>query len=271
MNKLVVIGVLLLALVSCRNRKELNDLPKKSNNELSDCVQSSIIEPEWFSAKIATDFKAGDKEESFKINLRMKKDSIIWANIMKGPIVVATIIITPDSVKGAVKIGDNVYFEKDFDFIKRAYGVDLKYDMLEDMFWGNPVGYEPEERYKQLDDSTNYLFSTHSQRQIEKAFEKIPRREEKQYMQRYWFRGEDCKVVQTLINQLADSSSIDIKYLDFKKEKELIVPNRVTMEAFNTRDSVRLEMNYSRHGIDKDLKFPFRVNDKYIKIDPEEL
>ncbi len=270
MSKWAYIILLTFLVWGCKTKQGV-ELEKKSGTDLKECLDKSRIQPEWFSAKIATDLTAKGEKNSFKISLRIRKDSVIWANISKGPIVIATSIITKDSVKGVIKVGGCRYFEKDFDFIRRQFGPDLSFDMLQDLFLGNPVGFDPDEKYKQLKDSSTYVLSTHSQRQIDKAYEKLPRNEEKQYIQRYWMRPDDCKNVRTLINHLRDTSNIDIQYLNFKKEDDWVVPNKVLMIGDTPGDTVRLELNYSRHKIDKPLKFTYKVNPKCVKIDPENL
>lgn len=267
-SKLYII-VAAIILVACKTQQDVVKLERTNASQLTECVDKSRISPEWFSAKISTDLRSKGEKNSFKINLRIRKDSLIWVNISKGPIIVATTLITPDSIKAVVKVGDEFYFEKDFDYIKRLYELDIDYKMLQDLLLGNPVGFSTDEKYKELKDSVNYVISTHSQRQIDRAYDKLPRKEEKQYIQRYWVRPLDCKVVRTLINQLKDSSNINIDYLDFKEEDTWIVPNKVVMNADTPRDSVLLELNYSRYKLNKPLKFTYKVNSKFPKIDPE--
>jgi len=265
-------GMLMLVLISissCKINKTGVVLENRNARDLMACVNDSKIEPEWFSAKIATDLKAKGEKNSFKVSLRIRKDSIIWVNIGKGPIIVATSIITPDSIKAVVKLGDQFYIEKDFDFIKRQFDLNLDFDALQNLLIGNPLAFNPEDKYKTLDGDINYVLSTHNQRQIDKFSAKLPKKKEDQLIKRFWIRHEDCRVVKTLINQLSDTSNINIEYKNFKKEDNFVVPNKVSLNADTPRDSVVLELNYSRYKINKPLKFTYKVNNKYPKIDPE--
>lgn len=268
LNRVLLILILGVIITSCRTRKSVVvGFEPKTPKELIECLDSSRISPEWFSVKIATDLTAKGEKNGFTTSMRMRKDSLMWFNIRKGPIVAAISVITPDSIKAMLKVGDKQYFETDFTYLKKAFGVDLSYYMIQDLFLGNPVGFNPEERYKQLEDSSYYVLSTHSDRQIEKALDKLPRSEEKQYIQRFYINPGNCRVHSTIINSLSDTSNISITYHDYKEEDGLLLPNKVTLVGDTPSDTVLLELNFSRYKLDKDLKFPFKVSDQYEKVD----
>ena len=258
-----VLGVIIV-LAGCKSKQALVvDMEKKNSKEISACMIESHFQPEWFSAKIGTTlFQKGEKT-SFKTSLRIRKDSLIWAQIMKGPAVGAIATITPDSVKVVIKIGQKQLIVGSFDDLRRRFGLDLDFYMLQDLLIGNPVSFDQEVKYKDIKDTAYYVLSTHSPRQIEKAFEKLPKKEEKQYIQRFWVRPEDCKTARVEINSLRDTSNISIEVEDYKTVDDYLVPKEMVLIGDTPGDTIRLELDYSKYKINKSLSFPFKVNPTY--------
>lgn len=229
-------------------------------------LERTVKNPEWYGSKIATKLYLKGEKNTFKTSVRIRKDSLIWLSIMKGPIPVAKAMITKDSIKAVVTINKQ-YLEKDYDFLKEKFGMELDYYMLQELLLGNPIGYDKRENYKLLKDSSFYLLSTHNKRQIEKAYERLPRNEEKQYIMRYWIHPSTFKANKMLFNHLSDSSNLEINNISFKQEEDYILPAEIMFEVINPRDTVSIEMQVSKFKINKSLKFPFKINPNYTKIE----
>ena len=267
MNKLLYISGFCALLAGCGAKKNLSvELEKISTGDLNKCVAAGRVQPEWFSTKISTDLTLKEEDVSVTASVRIRKDSVIWINVKKAAFQIATLYITPDSIKILNKL-DKTYTKTDFGIAKQMMDVELDFNTIQDLFYGNPVGFDVKERYKQLEDSNHYLLSSHSERQIQKVFDKLPRREEKQYIQRYWITPESCKIFRTLINHLANRSSLEIINHDFKKEGDYEFPNKVSLKGTSPLDTVNIELNFSRYKVDKELSFPFKPSDKYQILD----
>lgn len=241
-------------------------LPNKGVPYVTKNLERTVKNPDWYGSKIATKLYQKGEKNTFKTSVRIRRDSLIWLSIMKGPIPVAKAMITKDSIKAVVTINKQ-YLEKDYDFLKEKFGMELDYYMLQELLLGNPIGYNKRENYKLLKDSSFYLLSTHNKRQLEKALERLPRNEEKQYIMRYWINPSTFKTKNMLFNHLSDSSSLEINNISFKQEDEFMLPAEINLEAINPRDTVSIEMNVSKFKINKELSFPFKINPNYTKIE----
>lgn len=236
--------------------------PSYSAGNVSGCLEAKFPNISTFSAKINTEARFKNEKESFKISLKVVHDSAIYATISKVNFIGAKILITPDSVKIMNKM-DKCYIHESIDHIKKKYNLDLNYSMLEAMLLGQPLGYDKNERYKLLPDSNFYILSTHSEKQIEKAFEKLPRKEEKQYIQKYFVDPSNCTVYKTEITGLADSSFLRISNQKYKEIGDFLFPEKVDIYATTPKDTVMLELDFNNRDINQKERFSYKIPDKY--------
>ncbi len=264
--KSVLFGMVMGSLLFISCRRGLTNSPKPdpsySAGNVSGCLEAKFPNLSTFSAKISTDVSFRNEKESFKINLKVVHDSAIYATISKVNFIGAKILITPDSVKIMNKM-DRCYIHESISHIKKKFNVDLNYVMLESMLLGQPLGYDKNERYKLLPDSNYYILSSHSEKQIEKAFEKLPRKEEKQYIQKYFVDPSNCTVYKTEITSLADSSFLKITNEKYKEIGAFLFPEKVDIYATTPRDTVTMELNFNNRDINQKERFNYRIPDRY--------
>lgn len=267
---ILLIGSLVLA--SCKSKKDqIGNLKAYPTPKIVQMFTDSSTTFDWFSAKISTNFdsrgeRSMNMNANFRTSLRMRADSLIWFQISSGPVIVAQSILTKDSVKAVIK-PEKKYFERDISYINQQFGLNLEHKMLEDIFIGNPLGLDVNDKYKLLEDTSYYLISTHTQRQIDKAFEKLPRREDRQYIARYWIYPNNFKPRKILINHLSDTSNLEIIYESYKEKEGKYFPDKVYLKGTSPRDTVELELNYSKFKVDKPQRFPYKISDKYEKLE----
>ncbi|WP_439559166.1 DUF4292 domain-containing protein [Dyadobacter sp.] len=75
--------------------------------------------------------------DNVNVNIRMKKDSIIWLSVTGVGLEVARGIITRDSIVFMDKIHRD-YFVFNYEQLSRQYNFDLNFDLLQSMIVGNP-------------------------------------------------------------------------------------------------------------------------------------
>ena len=106
MNRaLAILLISVIMLASCRTAKHATETitvkPEKiAPQTLLDSVSRHHVDFEWLSFKARVDYTGDKRSENFTANIRMRKDSVIWASItsLMG-IEVARLLITKDSVE----------------------------------------------------------------------------------------------------------------------------------------------------------------------------
>jgi len=108
----------------------------KSEKELQQALTLHNHDFDWFSAKGKLKYKNIDGSGKATINIRMKKDSIIWLNISKFSIEISRVKMTPDSV-WIVYRWERLYEKGKLDQFTRAYNTNFDFRELQDLFFGN--------------------------------------------------------------------------------------------------------------------------------------
>lgn len=93
----------------------------------------------WFSGRASLDYSDGTQEIPANINLRMKRDSIIWLSV-SGPlgIQVARMYMTKDSLH-FINYLQNSYGHYGVDYLSNFTGATLDIRSLQNLFIGNPL------------------------------------------------------------------------------------------------------------------------------------
>jgi hypothetical protein len=257
---------------SCNVKKGLptdeRPIHGKGSNFITKNLEEHQNDFEWFSAKIATKVELRGEKNSFKTSVRIRKDSVIWLQITFSNILIAQTIITPDSVKVVLK-REKKYFFKDIDFLSREFGVDMSYQLLQDLIVGNVVGYDQKEKYKAPEDSLYYRLTTHKEKRINKYIEKdkVPRKEEKQLFIQYWLHPANFKMMHLMIEDLADTNLLSVQNRNYILQDERLHPEFIELFGKSPLDSVRAGLEFSKITWNEKQEFPFNIGENYERID----
>ncbi|GEO03808.1 hypothetical protein AAE02nite_14720 [Adhaeribacter aerolatus] len=194
----------------------------------------------------------GDKI-STNINIRMRKDSIIWISVVPAlGIEAARIRLTQDSVHLLNRLKKE-YFAGDYSYIKQKYKVDVTYDLLQAILLGN---YLPaaEGKVKIIDEKP----LQHS------------RQEQANLLIDQFLDAELNKLKKITIKDQESQNSISVDYSQFAAVENrtfakaaLIVVQQGQTEKDKTKGAIAA-IDYHRISLDEGaLAFPFSVPQGY--------
>ena len=288
--------VCIAVLAGCSKKKETITVTGPATpNYITSNMEANMLDYQWFAAKVATEVNMNGEKMSFKTNLRMRKDSIIWMSISPAlGIEVARMVVTPDSVKFIDKWNDKYYLGT-HEFIEQRINIDLDFGLLQDLAVGNPILYDPEEKFKSSRDDDGYILTSKAKAKVRKAagvkYTKknieamedtvVLEVDEKRYdrviekfdddneliVKRYWVHAENFKVVRTIINDLMNLRSLEADYQEFEEIEEKLIPVEMNYVIVDTEQNVSFDMEYSRVKLDRPTTFPFSIPEKFVKIE----
>ncbi|MGV3590006.1 MAG: DUF4292 domain-containing protein [Adhaeribacter sp.] len=124
----------LLAFSSCKK----NITPVSSSTPTpGETAAPANLEFKYFNARGRMQVEDEGDKITTNINIRMRKDSIIWISIIPAlGIEAARIRLTQDSVYMLNRLKKE-YFAGDYSFIKQKYKVDVTFDLLQAILLGN--------------------------------------------------------------------------------------------------------------------------------------
>ncbi|MCF6183513.1 MAG: DUF4292 domain-containing protein [Bacteroidales bacterium] len=144
-EKYIIILFFLLNLFSCNIFKK--NIKNNINNtetkilKLEKQVNEKSLYFETFSAGFSGKYTDNKNSMPLKGIIKIKKDNFIWITIRPFlGIEVARILLTVDSIKFINKI-NNQYFAEDYNYLKKLYGFDLNYQLIEALFTNHLISY----------------------------------------------------------------------------------------------------------------------------------
>ena len=264
---LVTISILFSILSSCKtNRSIIKDPIKEYGADyLFEKLKENELKFEWISAKFAIDLVIDNKKNSFRGQLRMRRDSAIWISFSPAlGIEMARILITNDSVKFINRI-NKTYFSGDYSFVHDFIGTNVDYDVLQSVLLGNDLTFYEDGKFRASYDSKEYHLVTGGRSKLKK-FVKNEHDNDRIYIQNIFLNPETYKITKMKIKEIKkESKKLDAFYDDFQKIEEQLFPHHLSFDI--TADKpVWVDLNYSKISINQSLEFPFKITSKYSRI-----
>jgi hypothetical protein len=280
-------------LFGCSNAKRANrgkPLRNYSANHLVKQNEKEDLTYEWLGMKLSADLSTEGESQSFKANIRIKRDSIIWISISPAlGVEMVRVIITPDSVWYVSKVpNDKHYYLGDFGVIKAIVKIDVDFQMIQNLLIGNAILMDKrEDNLNVLIDDQQYMLISKFDRKLKKLldmdekevlpntvltvdkhdrdFQKIQQRAtvDELMVKRFWLNGYNFKLERSLFNDLHNQRNIEVVYDDFEEESGQFYPQKVRLKVSDDKGWQQLEFKTSRIRLDKTFDFPFEIPEDY--------
>jgi hypothetical protein len=288
---LVMVSVFLT--VSCSNERRLakgKPLKKRAPSFLVNHNAKGDFQFDGLSMKISVDVKSEGESDSFKANIRIRKDSVIWISISPAlGVEMVRVIITPDSVKYVSKVPYNKhYYLGDFTAVTDVAMMDLDFKMIQDILLGNAIMMDKgEDKFVSLIDKQSYCliskFNRHLRRVLDfdeksvlpnstfavnslsKEYQKALRRAsvDDLMVKRFWLDGSYFRVEQAMYNDLYNMREIEIQYDDFEEHEGQLYPEHGRLKVTTPETWTELDFKVIRLRTSKTLDFPFTIPEDY--------
>ena len=221
---------------------------------------------DWVFAKANVQSLVDDKEESFDIKVRMRRDSamLITIQYLLG-LEVAKVLITRDSVK-FVNYIQKTYFKGDFNYINDLIHADVDYDLLQAVLFGNSADFQDDEaKLKPVADRANchYLLSTERKRRLRKI--QTGSSEIKDALQTLTLNPDNYKI---LTNEFIDATTnrrFIANYSNFTQKDSVYAPYHVDIDIM-AQKKANLKIDYVRIEKNTPQKLSLNIPAKYDAI-----
>ncbi|MFN3405136.1 MAG: DUF4292 domain-containing protein [Cytophagaceae bacterium] len=249
MNKAVYLLLLAgIVISSCKTK------PAAVSATDEDIQQAKIqrIDFNYFTAKTKVDYKDEDNDYHFTVNIRMKKDSIIWLSVF--PLLgieASRCIITNDSVFIVDRI-NNRYSAYDLSYISKQLSIPLSLPLLQSVIIGNmPFEQNLNEKYQKSDSS---FFLLNQSRENIKAGNFI--------------LIKTMNLGKLEMRDLNTNNNMIVKYDNFAQQDNYNFPfsNQITIKFRDGDKSKTTNINISFNKAeftDKQVNFPFNVPKRF--------
>jgi len=239
--------------------------PLSTNNLLDSIDKTSLNFNTLKNRASATLFFNGEKN-SVKLNFRIQKDSLIWANLSKSGIQLLTSLLSEDSIKFLKKVNKKEYFFGNYTDLESIVNSTLNYQMVEDFICGNPVLIKNKDTYFYSVNSGCHLLSSVKPKKIDKVLSGQRPNDDK-IIYRYWFSPWNFKCTKVEINFIAQKRTMVTKYSNWKKFNSGLFPMNAEMVLYNPTDTISIALEYGPSlKFNTALSFPLKKSHHYTKI-----
>ena len=241
MNKYIYIFIISGILTSCSIKKTIEkDFLKSSKTakEIIEAVNAKNNYPDFLSLKGKMRFLKEDQEVPLNINIKHRKDSVIWISLSVAlGIEIIRAQITPDSIY-FINRTNKTYLIKHSSYIKELINLDLSFYDLQYLITANPKIIN--KKYKT--ESVGSQFSL--------------------YTDNYNYVISNKYRVQK-ININDEKNTIEFRFSDFKGVNNF--PSNLFLKNTN-QESVEIIINYSKVEFNNPKKIAFQIPNRYEKI-----
>ena len=252
-NSVIIISFLLL-ITSCKSTKnttgKITSLTAKNIIKKNDNVS---FDRSTVKASLSIKYKGKSELPSLNGSMRMIKDSVIWISLSKLGFPVAKLMITPNEVKFYEKVS-KTYFDGNYKIISDLLGTDFNFEMVQNVFLGEPLFHLKNEKYKASIRENSYELVPKSKNPILSILFLID-------PVTFKLNREDFKYADK-------GQNLTILYKDFNKIDESLFPKGFVIKAADKKTQTIIDVNYKNVLFDSAMRFPFQIPSGYklIKI-----
>ncbi|MBK7409408.1 MAG: DUF4292 domain-containing protein [Saprospirales bacterium] len=256
MNKPILgISLLVLSLLvsSCNLFRHAatstDELPERSAKFLLKKLVQQQVDLEWFSAKARINYADENFSISATANLRMRKDSIIWANVKKLNIEAGRALIRPDSFFVIDRI-NRQYSRQPVSAITDMFQVPANFQMLQTILLGNPV-----------------FLTTDLQAGVEAPFYTL-RGEDDRYTTIYHLDGKDYSLQKITFIEKMERREVSMGLSDYKtlgKKQKFAYFRTLRVDSPQT-GPLFIEIEFSKLEINTPKSIEFEIPSRYSEI-----
>ncbi len=250
-NSIWVLIAALFVVTSCKPKQQLTaaapskKITSKSNIKAED-LRNNETDFQTFQSKSRAIISLDGKTHDVNLNLRIKKDQMIWASITAfAGIEVARILITPDSIRLMNRL-ESVYIERPFSFIHNYTSDKIDFKALQSLLLGNSIPFTLEKGKIEVEDNilivrgteNNLSFNNRYSNLLKPVNVQLQNNSGQQLSVRYnnysLFTGKQLPVDLTIVSKINSKNiNLDIQYqspqFDVSQDYPYNVPNRFTL------------------------------------------
>ncbi|MFM7020132.1 MAG: DUF4292 domain-containing protein [Aquirufa sp.] len=229
----------------------VKNTPEERPNELDSKESADELSFRYLKAKSRVAWKSGNNTDNYSVDIRVKKDSLIWVTISQAGLAGATGLFTLDRIQFYQKISGE-YYDLTYDSLSTMMGFRIDYRVLQSLIVGNQPFKKNNSRV--IRENENIIIKQDSGRiKIDNMV------------------GPNRKLKKLLVRDEPSSNKLTLDFEEFTNLNQVIFPfsSQITLDVKNKEDkrvTTVIQIKYSKvELLDTPLEFPFRIPAKFLK------
>jgi len=266
---LLILG-LVAFLPSCKTVKPVvfHNLKPMSFDSLFHEMQVHEARFNSLNAKVAISYKKkGSEGATFRAQIRVQKDSLIWVSIMPAMgIEAARAELTPDSLKLLNRMKKN-YILGDYQLLDSLLHTTVSYSVMQSLLLGNdPSGYHILSSNAGTD-REGYLITLLREKNSSGG-NRVNGTAPVQMTQKIWLDPTDFKIRKLYFEQQTTdhkTKELLVYYDNYQNVQGQLLPAKMRI-VFNSRPKTEIFLTFKKIELDKTYGFPFYIPADYKKL-----
>ena len=266
-TNIILLVIVISFLSACKTTRKLYKEPLKEEGAeyLFKKLNENELMFEYINAKFNLHFQEDKKKTSFKGQIRIQKDSLIWVSF--SPLLgieVARMLITNDSVKFINRM-NKTFFEGDYKYLNEFFDTNLDFNVLQGLIIGNDFSHYEISKFRAFIDNKQYRLATASRNKLKKYMRKHEK-ETNVFIQNIWLDPENFKISQISLKELGkENKKLQMNYNEFIKINSQLFPKNINFNL-QAEKKIDVQIDYSRIDVNEKINFPFKVPKKYKSV-----
>lgn len=266
-----LILIILLGFSSCALKKEyvIGDNKRLTAKKIVKIINENEHDIKTFQARARIDYFRKNKVKTNTATIRILSGEKIWISAPLGAI---RLLITNDSIKYYNKLERN-YIKTSFAYIENIIGLNITYEMLEKLLFGQPVlALNPKDFAKKLnmensqyeDKLRSYIFKKlidYEGTQLQGLFYVNPYNFKLNSQKFFDYNDKTTSSIDAVSNDIQKTFSIN--YKAYNSINKHIYPRKI---LFLDWDNKSINIDMKSVIIDKKLNIPFRIPKGYSQV-----
>lgn len=269
-----LIGAAVLSAAGCKSAREVEgdrDVPSRKTDEILAHMQEAELRCEWVSIKYDVEIKTEKVDDSFKMYIRMKQDSVIWVSATYYAVEVARFLFTPDTVKFMDR-KNNQFYIGNYDYIQERFNIEVNFDILESLILSNStklLSVEAEsEKIRSSKDEGMYYVSFLKKGQIRRALRRDDIDEALDLNVGFWVDPSSFRLQRTRITDLESDRVLTAEYADFQASCNSVFPYTTMYTAQSSNEQAKVKTSVMKFSTGKEVSLSFTIPEKYEALVP---
>lgn len=218
------------------------------------------------SARFSADYKNGNQKYAFSGQIRIQKDTLIWASLSVMGLEGMRLMISQDSIKYINRL-NNTFLIGDWYDLNKFLNANIEYDILQSFLIGNDISFYEDGKFKATIDKNEYKLSASARRKMKKY---IRRQEEEHnvFIQNIWLDPSTFKITRADVKEIRkDNIKLDATYASFEAIGSQLFPREMIYQI-TAENRILVGVTFSRINIDEPMTFPFRIPSNFTRVRP---
>lgn len=241
----------LLLITSCKSVKTVKSNTSNLNLSVKELIEkNTALTPNFktLQSKFKVTYNDEKKQQSHTLNLKFKKDEIIWIN---ATLSIIRTKITPTGIAFYNKL-DRTYFEGDFNYLSEVLGVDLNFEKLQNLLLGEAIFSLKSDNYKVFPHQNQYALQPKKQRELLELF--------------YIINPDTYKISSQQLSQAKTKKHLQIDYISYQEVNNEKIPEVIKILALKGNEQKTIQLEMKSVTLNTALRYPFNIPSGFKKI-----